>query len=57
MGWTWEKAKGYPRKCEDKDSGVEVMVNSCMGSGEVGIELQRISVPLLDIRCKTGVVF
>ena len=55
MGWTWEKAKGYLRKRGDKDSGAEVTVNPCVGSGEVGIELQRISVPLLDIRCKTRV--
>ena len=55
MGWTWKKAKGCLRKRGDKDSGAEVMVDPCVGSGEVGIELQRISVPLLDIRCKTRV--
>jgi len=53
MGWTWEKAKGYLRKRGDKDSGAEVTVNPCVGSEEVGIELQRIS--LLNIRWKTRV--
>ena len=53
MGWTWKKAKGCLRKRGDKDSGAEVTVNPCVESGEVGIELQRIS--LLNIRCKTRV--
>ena len=50
MGWTWEKAKGYLRKRGDKDSGAEVMVDPCVGSGEVGIELFRYRCWTSDVR-------